>query len=114
MNKKRAVLASDLRERFHAAFGNFRGWGGGIEPVVVISRGPWPISWLCDLILLHENERMPDGPYQDFRALPDESRRDLKNKLSADQTYHSAALYFRELIRDRRAELERRAGGWPG
>lgn len=114
MNKKRAVLPSDIREGFHAAFGEFWRWRGGIEPVVGINRGPWPISWLCDLVLLYENERLPDDPYRDLRALLDEPRRNLKNKLSADQTYHTASLCFRELIRDRRAEFERRAGGRPG
>jgi hypothetical protein len=80
---------------------------------VAINRGPWPISWLCDLVLLYENERMPDGPYRDhLRALSDKSRRDLKDRLCADQTYHTAAFCLRELIRDQRAELERRAGGW--
>ena len=114
MNEKRAVLPSDIREAFHNAFGEFWRWKSGTEPVVAINRGPWPISWLCGLVLLYENERMPDRPYRDLRALPDESRRDLKNNLSADQSYHTAALCFRELIRDRRAELERRAGGWSG
>jgi hypothetical protein len=114
MNEKRAVLPSDIREAFHSAFGEFWHWRSGIEPVVAINRGPWPISWLCGLVLLYDNERMPDRPYQDLRALPDESRRDLKGKLSADQTYHTAAICFRELIRDQRIELERRAGGWSG
>jgi hypothetical protein len=114
MNEKRAILPSDIRKGFHVAFGEFWRWRGGIEPVVAINRGPWPISWLCDLVLLYANERLPDDPYRDLRALLDEPRRNLKNKLSDDQTYRTASFCFRELIRDRRAELERRAGGWPG
>ena len=58
MNEKRAVLPSDIREAFHTAFGEFWRWRSGTEPVVAINRGPWPISWLCGLVLLYENERI--------------------------------------------------------
>jgi hypothetical protein len=95
-------LPTAFREAFGQAIIRFDDWQhGGPEPSIQVE-GKWiTISGFCELIRICRDEKLSPELFDVVWRLPDETRRDLKERLAKDQSYHAAAHCLSELTKDK-------------
>jgi hypothetical protein len=99
-------IPSDLSEAFSSAIGEYSRWRRGeSEPVVSLDMQPVAISTICDRVSKFEAP-MPDGLWHHLATVT-RGGDDLPN----DQSYGSAARFLAQLIREKKANFDRRSDG---
>jgi hypothetical protein len=73
------------------------------EPAIIVDQdGPISISTICSRVDVFTDDPLPDEVFNALYFL--NTHRELKEKLSADRTYSTAAQCLLKLIEDRKAE----------
>jgi hypothetical protein len=99
------AISPELAETFFEAVRAYIRWSfGGPEPNITVDQDAMPISTICRRVHIFTDPL----PEEVFNALwfvaTNEPKTRLKEKLSADRTYETAAEFLLKLIQDREAE----------
>ena len=104
-------ISPELRSAFFEAGWRYVDWQfGGPEPQVPFRREFFPISVVCGFVIECKNEKLPSDFADVLWRLIGDTRRDLKEDLSKDWSYHAGARCLIGLTNDRNAKYQRQRG----
>lgn len=109
MAEKPNPLTPALEQAFRDAVLECKHWtrDPGDEPEVYVGYDNCAkISAVCEYVLACENKPMPKLTLYPLYDLPDHTRRELKELLDRDESYHAGARCLKVLIKRKRRALK--------
>jgi hypothetical protein len=95
-------LTDDLKNSFLEAVLRCSEWKvDGTEPEMAFNGRLFKISAVCEFVMAHKNEPLPDNFNDVLANIPDQTRALLIKDLGKDRSYHAGARCVLRLVKDR-------------
>ena len=108
MSEKLNALTPALEQAFRDAILECKHWtrDPGDEPEVYVGfDNSAKISAVCEFVLACENKQMPKLTLYPLYDLPDHARKELRDLLDRDESYHAGARCLQVMIKRKRRAL---------